>query len=262
MGAVVGKTVPPQEQMREYKREIDRACRELDRERRKLEIQNQRLENDLKKAAKNSQMGPLRIMAKDYVRTKRHIQKFYVMRTHLQGVGMQLQTMKSVDAMGSAMKNATRAIVSMNKRLNLPQLTNIMRDFGMQNEKMELTQEAMSDAMDDILAGSDEETEQDDVVKQVMEELKLDLYSAAPAAPVSASAPVKVAAAAPEAKVAAAAGGAGMGGGDSGSGSSGGGAGDGGASGGDGGGTAAPAPPPAPSAAAVDLQARLNNLRK
>ena len=33
----------------------------------------------------------VKIMAKDYVRAKRHIQKFMLMRTQLQGVGLQLQ---------------------------------------------------------------------------------------------------------------------------------------------------------------------------
>lgn len=36
------------------------------------------------------------------------VQKFYMMRTQLQGVGLQLQTMKSADAMANAMKSATK----------------------------------------------------------------------------------------------------------------------------------------------------------
>ena len=79
-------------------------------------------------------------MAKDYVRSKKHVQKFMLMRTQLQGVGLQLQTMKSADAMQNAMRNATRAMVAMNRRLNLPQLQAIMRGFAIENEKMEMTQ--------------------------------------------------------------------------------------------------------------------------
>ena len=109
MGSFSSKpTLTPQEQMKEYKREIDRACRELDRERKKLELQQQKTEVEIRKAAKINQMGAVKIMAKDYVRGKRHIQKFYMMRTQLQGVGLQLQTMKSADAMANAMKNATK----------------------------------------------------------------------------------------------------------------------------------------------------------
>lgn len=44
------------------------------------------------------------------------------MRTHLQGVGLQIQTLKSVDAMHNAMRNAVRAMTALNKRMNIPQL--------------------------------------------------------------------------------------------------------------------------------------------
>lgn len=47
-------------------------------------------------------------MAKDLVRTRRHITKFYQMKTHLQGVSLKLQTLKSNQAMADAMKGATR----------------------------------------------------------------------------------------------------------------------------------------------------------
>lgn len=59
--------------MKEYKREIDRACRELDRERRKLEMQQQKTEGEIRKAAKMNQMAAVKIMAKDYVRCKKHV---------------------------------------------------------------------------------------------------------------------------------------------------------------------------------------------
>jgi hypothetical protein len=39
----------------------------------------------------------------------------------------------------------------MNKKLNLPQLTHIMREFERQNEKMEMTSDMMGDAVDDAM---------------------------------------------------------------------------------------------------------------
>lgn len=37
----------------------------------------------------------------------------------------------------------------MNKQMNLPALSNIMREFDRQNERMEMTSEMMGDAVDD-----------------------------------------------------------------------------------------------------------------
>lgn len=38
---------------------------------------------------------------------------------------------------------------AMNKQMNLPALTNIMREFEKQNERMEMTSDVMGDAIDD-----------------------------------------------------------------------------------------------------------------
>ena len=47
------------------------------------------------------------------------------------------------------MRGATKAMGAMNKQMNLPALTKIMREFERQNEKMEMTSEMMGDAVDD-----------------------------------------------------------------------------------------------------------------
>ena len=59
------------------------------------------------------------------------------------------QTLKSTQAMADAMRGATKAMGAMNKQMNLPALTKIMREFERQNEKMEMTSEMMGDAVDD-----------------------------------------------------------------------------------------------------------------
>lgn len=64
-----------------------------------------------------------KIMAKDLVRTRRYIQKFYAMRTQLQAVSLRIQTLRSNQQMGEAMKGATKAMGMMNRQMNLPQVS-------------------------------------------------------------------------------------------------------------------------------------------
>lgn len=126
-----------------------------------------------------------KIMAKDLVRTRRHITKFYQMKTHLQGVSLKLQTLKSNQAMADAMKGATRAMMSMNQQMNMPQLQQIMREFERQSDQLEQKQEMMEDAMDGALDEGDEDEEADELVSQVFDEIGIDLgeqFSAAPSA--------------------------------------------------------------------------------
>jgi charged multivesicular body protein 2A len=51
-------------------------------------------------------------MAKDLVRTRRYVQKFYQMRTQLQAVGLRIQTLRSNQQMADAMRGATRVSIA------------------------------------------------------------------------------------------------------------------------------------------------------
>ncbi len=61
----------PAERLRKHQRALEKTQRELDRERVKLENQEKKLVQDIKKSAKNGQIGACKIQAKDLVRTRR-----------------------------------------------------------------------------------------------------------------------------------------------------------------------------------------------
>ena len=84
------------------------------------------------------------------------------------------------------MKGATKAMGAMNKGMNLPALTKILRDFERQNEKMEMTGEMMGDAMDDMNEGDAEEEETDELVSQVLDEIGVNLGTDLVSAPAAA----------------------------------------------------------------------------
>ena len=72
-------------------------------------------------------------MAKDLVRTRKYVQKFYQMKTQLQAVGLRIQTLRSNQQMADAMKGATKSMAMMNRGLNLPAITRIMNQFEQQS---------------------------------------------------------------------------------------------------------------------------------
>ena len=49
-----------------------------------------------------------KVMARDLVRTRRNIHKFYQMSTQLQAVALRMQTLRSTQQMGDAMRGATK----------------------------------------------------------------------------------------------------------------------------------------------------------
>ncbi len=66
----------------------------------------------------DSRLLPLsQVLAKDLVRTRNYVTKFIEFRSHLQGVGLKLETVRSHEAMAGAMKDVTKAMVSLNKQV-------------------------------------------------------------------------------------------------------------------------------------------------
>jgi len=170
-----GKKKTPAQMLKENQRMLNRTMRDLDRERTKMEAQEKKVIADIKKMAKAGQMDAVRIMAKDLVRTKKYVKKFIVMKANIQAVSLKISTLKSQDAMMNAMKGVTKAMRKMNNQMKLPQMQKIMADFERQSEMLDMKTEMMDDVMDDAMAGSDEEEETDEIVRQVFGELGLQL---------------------------------------------------------------------------------------
>lgn len=182
-------------------------------------------------------------MAKDLVRTRSYITKFYTMRSQLQGVALKLETAKSTEAMTSAMSSTTKSMQSMAKSMNLPKLNAMMMEFVKESEKMDMQQETIGDAMDDVMEGDQDEEEEDKIVNQVLDEIGIDINGAIPEAPAGVQ---QVAAPAAPMVVASTVVGGGSGPGAGG-----------------GGGPSAPTAPGGGGDSKVnDLEARLNNLRR
>ncbi|KAI9795433.1 MAG: ESCRT-III subunit protein did4 [Piccolia ochrophora] len=172
-----GKRMTPAERLRKHQRALEKTQRELDRERMKLENQEKKLTQDIKKSAKNGQIGACKIQAKDLVRTRQYIQKFYQMRTQLQAISLRIQTVRSNEQMTQSMKGATSLLGTMNRSMNLPALQRIAMEFEKENDIMDQRQEMMDDAIDDV-TGVDDEAEGDEVVNQVLDEIGVDLSQA------------------------------------------------------------------------------------
>ncbi|GAD93194.1 DOA4-independent degradation protein 4 [Paecilomyces variotii No. 5] len=172
-----GKRMTPAERLRKHQRALERTQRELDRERTKLENQEKKLVQDIKKSAKNGQMGACKIQAKDLVRTRRYIQKFYSMRTQLQAISLRIQTVRSNEQMMQSMKGATMLLGSMNRQMNLPALQRIAMEFERENDIMDQRQEMMDDAIDEA-TGLEDEEEGEEIVKEVLDEIGVDLNQA------------------------------------------------------------------------------------
>lgn len=73
--------------------------------------------------------------------------------------------------MATAMRGVTRALQSMNRQMNMPQIARIMQEFEKQSDMMDMKEDMMNEVIDDAMGDEDEEEESDAIVKQVLDEL-------------------------------------------------------------------------------------------
>ena len=92
MSWLFGARKTPADLLRENKRMLDKAIRELDRERTGLQAQEKKLIAEIKRVAKQNQMAAVRLMAKDLIRTRNSVTKFYALKSQLQGVSLRCET--------------------------------------------------------------------------------------------------------------------------------------------------------------------------
>ena len=175
MGNVFGEQKSMREIIREQKRMVDRAARALDRDRQNLEREQKKLIADIKKNAKDNRIGPVKIMAKDLVRIRKHQEKFTNLSAQLRAISLQMTSMQSTQAISDAMKKVTRSMQTLNKQVKLPQLQAVMRDFAKQSEALDMKQEMIGDSIDDVMDDGEDEKESEMIVQQVLDEIGVTL---------------------------------------------------------------------------------------
>jgi charged multivesicular body protein 2A len=65
-------------------------------------------------------------------------------------------------------------MASMNRGLNLPAIQRIMNEFEKESSMMDMKEEMMSDAVDDVM-DEEEEEEGDKILKEVLDEIGVNL---------------------------------------------------------------------------------------
>lgn len=121
-------------------------------------------------------------------------QRTYVASSQITAAGYTAKAMGANVKIAEAMGETSKTMTKMNKVMDPQKISGTMREFAMANEKMNMTEETsktwllgqifwtlrkllfvVNDALDDILADSDDEAEQEAVVNQVLDEIGIEI---------------------------------------------------------------------------------------
>ncbi|CAF4881603.1 unnamed protein product [Pieris macdunnoughi] len=168
---------PPtiKEQQRENDRELRKASRDLERDKAALEREEKKLEMDIKKMAKEGNNAGCKILAKQLVQLRNQKTRIYSANSKISTVQIHNKAMGANIAIAGAMGTTAKTMGSMNKIMNPQQIAKNMEAFKHANARMDMTEEMISETMDDIMNESGDEEETAGIINQVLDEIGIEV---------------------------------------------------------------------------------------
>ncbi|EDO06641.1 SNF7 family protein [Babesia bovis T2Bo] len=162
------------EQLREKKREINRSIRQLDRNRMRQEREESILLQRLKTEAKKGHMKDLRIIAKQLVRTRKMINQYTNLKSHLSAILGQVDTAHNTKMLSSSIKSVNSVFTKFGQKTDMVEFEKTLQSLGRESELMNLKLDIISESMDNTFQDVDAAGEEDLIIAQVLEELGID----------------------------------------------------------------------------------------
>ncbi|XP_013186830.1 charged multivesicular body protein 2b [Amyelois transitella] len=163
------------EQQRQNDRDLRKAGRDLERDKAALEREEKKLEMDIKKMAKEGNNEGCKILAKQLVQLRKQKNRIYAANSKISSVQIQNKAMGANIAIANAMGTTAKTMGNMNRVMNPHQIAKDMEAFKQANAKMDMTDEMISETLDDIMGESGDEEETEGVVNQVLDEIGIEI---------------------------------------------------------------------------------------
>lgn len=146
------KKPTPEEQAKEWSRTLTREMRSMERQIKSMDTEEAKVIREIKKLAKEGSRNDksVRILAKQLVQARQAKGRMYEGRAQMHSVQLQLNNQMAMVKVAGAMKKSTEIMTAVGKLVNLPELQGTMMELAREMEKAGLTEEIISDAMDDV----------------------------------------------------------------------------------------------------------------
>ena len=175
MSFLFGGTPPTTSELaNRYKRHINRSIREIDRESARLLQEEKVLMQEVKNVSKNNMKQSMQ-KAKAVVRTRRMLNRFSMMKAHMQGIGTRIQSVKTMEALQKAVGSAVQMMQSFNKVAGGKHIISAMQELEKNNSLMNIQTEMVDEQLDAVFEEDNDEEDTSDVVMQVMMEAGVEL---------------------------------------------------------------------------------------
>ena len=170
-----GKKQTPDEQFREFRKNIRKTNRLIDREIRTLQNKEIEIKNKVKTFVKQDENKAAVTIVKDMLRNRQAVSKFRNLQVQMDSILIKVMHMKAEMGVTQALKQAGFMMNAFNNSINLVQLNAIMQQFMQQNQISETKSEMIDDIINEGIEDEDIESTMVETMMKTFKELGVPL---------------------------------------------------------------------------------------
>lgn len=137
------------EQLRANQQLIRGTLRQIDREQRKLAARELAVDREMRTYVQRGRQEAARIQAEEIVRMHSNSDALLKMAAELHKVSEQLTRLSTSASMTQAMRGATRALLRLNRSIDLPEMGEIMTKWQRESARMDTKHDMLMDGVED-----------------------------------------------------------------------------------------------------------------
>merc|ERR1719360_91430 len=145
----------------------------MDRDMQKMRNEEAKLKKEIKTMATKGQLGSVKTLAKQVVRSKKAITRMERSQASMRSVSLQLTTAIASMSSATSLQMSAGMMKEMNRLMSVEGLAGTMEEMRQQMARAEMADEILDEGFDE----SDDETEVDTEIAKVFDELALDKTS-------------------------------------------------------------------------------------
>jgi len=163
------KRKDPKEQVREWSRKLRQETRGLDRQILSIQREQEKVKRQIKEAAKKNDQDVCRILAKEFVKSKKAVSKLYASKAQINSIIMNMQNQVATLRLAGSLQKSAEVMQSMNRLIKVPEVAATMRELSKEMMKAGIIEEMLEDTMESMEPDDMEEDVEREVDKVLNE---------------------------------------------------------------------------------------------
>ncbi|KNC56272.1 charged multivesicular body protein 3 [Thecamonas trahens ATCC 50062] len=165
-----GKKLSPKEQVRQWKRGMRHEMRAVDRQITAIKREQKGVEREIKQCAKSGDVVSAKILAKEYVRANKAVERLYTSKAQMNSVIMSMEANLAMAKVTGCLQSSTEVMAMMNSLVRVNEISQVMMAMSKEMTKAGIIEEMVDDTFE-MMEDDELEDEAEDAVNSVLAEI-------------------------------------------------------------------------------------------